>query len=196
MPKMKPPEEWHPEHPPMWNPQTRFEQGLVQVYTGDGKGKSTAAFGLALRAMGRGLKVKIIQFLKGNTRYGEIIALKQFPAIDVVQFGSPEFVNPLNPREEDRKMAQDALAHAREALLSEQYDLVIIDEINVAAKLGLISVDDILALIKDKPKRIELVLTGRDADPRVIEAADLVTQMTLIKHPYEKGISARYGIEY
>ena len=196
MPRMKPPEEWHPEHAPQWNPQTRFEEGLVQVYTGDGKGKSTAAFGLALRAMGRGLKVKVVQFLKGDTRYGEIIALKQFPAIDVVQFGSPEFVNPLHPREEDRQMARDALAHAREALLSEKYDIVIIDEIHVAAKLGLISVDDILGLIKDRPKRIELVLTGRDADPRVIEAADLVTQMTLIKHPYEKGISARYGIEY
>lgn len=196
MPRMKPPEQWRPERAPKWNPQTRFEQGLVQVYTGDGKGKSTAAFGLALRAMGRGLKVKIVQFLKGNTRYGEIIATKDLAAIDVVQFGSPEFVNPLHPREEDRQMARDALDHGREALLSGQYHLVILDEVNVAAKLGLISVDDILALIKEKPKAVELVLTGRDADPRVIEAADLVTQMTLIKHPYEKGISARYGIEY
>ena len=196
MPKMKPPEEWHPEHSPQWNPQTRFEEGLVQIYTGNGKGKSTACFGLALRAMGRGLKVKIVQFLKGDTRYGEIIALKNFPAIDVVQFGSPEFVNPLHPREEDRKMAQDALEHGREALLSGRYDIVIMDEIHVAAKLGLISVDDILDLIRGKPKPVELVLTGRDADARVIEAADLVTEMRLIKHPYEKGISARYGIEY
>ncbi|MDP2661887.1 MAG: cob(I)yrinic acid a,c-diamide adenosyltransferase [Dehalococcoidia bacterium] len=193
---MKPPEEWSSKQAPKWNPQVRFEQGLVQVYTGDGKGKSTAAFGLALRATGRGLKVKIVQFLKGDTRYGEIIAIKTFPTVDVVQFGSPEFVNPLHPREEDRQMAQDAYDHARQALLSGQFDLVIIDEINVAAKLGLISVDDILNLIKEKPKQVELVLTGRDADPRVIEAADLVTQMTLIKHPYEKGISARYGIEY
>lgn len=196
MPKMKPPEEWHPQHPPQWNPQVRFEEGLVQVYTGDGKGKSTAAFGLALRAMGRGLKVKIVQFLKGDTRYGEIIALQQFPAIEVVQFGSPEFVNPLHPREEDRRLAQEALEQGRQALLSGRYDIVIMDEVHVAAKLGLISVEDILALIGERPKRVELVLTGRDADPRVIEAADLVTQMTLIKHPYQKGISARYGIEY
>ena len=196
MPKMKPPEDWHPEHSPMWNPQTRFEEGLVQVYTGNGKGKSTACFGLALRAMGRGLKVKIVQFLKGDTRYGEIIALKNFPAVEVEQFGSPEFVNPLHPREQDRAMAREAYDAGRQALLSGKFDLVIMDEVNVAAKLGLISVDDILALIKEKPKSVELVLSGRDADPRVIEAADLVTEMTLIKHPYEKGISARYGIEY
>ncbi|MDO8691801.1 MAG: cob(I)yrinic acid a,c-diamide adenosyltransferase [Dehalococcoidia bacterium] len=194
---MKPPEEWNSERAPKWKPpQTRFEQGLVQVYTGDGKGKSTAAFGLALRATGRGLKVKIVQLLKGDTSYGEIIAIRSFPTVDIVQFGSPEFVNPLHPREEDRQMARDAYDHARQALLSGQFDVVIIDEINVAAKLGLISVDDILNLIKEKPKQVELVLTGRDADPRVIEAADLVTQMTLIKHPYEKGISARFGIEY
>lgn len=196
MAKMKPPEKWHPKHSPRWQPKERFEEGLVQVYTGDGKGKSTAAFGLALRAMGRGLKVKIVQFLKGDTRYGEIIALKEFPAIDVVQFGSPEFVNPLHPREEDRQMAREALEHGRQALLSGRYDLVIMDEVHVAAKLGLISVEDILALMREKPKKVELVLTGRDADPRVIEAADLVTQMTLIKHPYQKGITARYGIEY
>lgn len=194
MPKMKPPEEW--SRNPKWNPQTRFEEGLVQVYTGNGKGKSTACFGLALRAMGRGLKVKIVQFLKGDSRYGEIIALKGFPAVEVVQFGSAEFVNPLNPRPKDRRIAQDGLREVRESLLSEKYDVVIADEIHVAAKLGLISVDDVLSLIKDRPKRVELVLSGRDADPRVIEAADLVTEMTLIKHPYEKGISARYGIEY
>ncbi len=196
MPRMKPPEEWHPEHAPKWNPQTKFEEGLVQVYTGDGKGKSTACFGLALRALGRGLRVKIVQFLKGDTRYGEIIAIKKLANVDVVQFGSPEFVNPLHPREEDRQMARDAYENARQALISGGFDLVIMDEVNVAAKLGLISVDDVLALIKDKPKNVELVLSGRDADPRVIEAADLVTQMTLIKHPYQKGISARFGIEY
>lgn len=196
MARMKPPEKWHPKRPPKWTAPTKFEEGLVQVYTGDGKGKSTAAFGLALRAMGRGLKVKIVQFLKGDTRYGEIIALKQFPAIDVVQFGTPEFVNPLHPKEEDRQMAREALEHGREALLSGQYDIVILDEINVAARLGLIAVDDILALIKERPSKVELVLTGRDADPRVIEAADLVTEMTVIKHPYQKGVTARYGIEY
>jgi cob(I)alamin adenosyltransferase len=193
---MKPPEKWAPGKPPAWRPKERFEEGLVQVYTGDGKGKSTAAFGLALRAMGRGLKVKIVQFLKGDTRYGEMIALKEFPAIEVVQFGSPEFVNPLQPREEDRQMAREALEHGREAMLSGRFQLVIMDEIHVAAKLGLITVEDILALIKERPKRVELVLTGRDADPQVIEASDLVTEMTLVKHPYQKGITARYGIEF
>jgi len=168
----------------------------VQVYTGDGKGKTTAALGLAMRAAGHGLKVYIIQFMKGWPNYGELKSLAGHPQITLRQFGRPEFVDPRKPESVDREMAQDALREARRVLTSGSYELVILDEVNVALKYGLIELKDILALIEEKPEHVELILTGRYAPSEVIERADLVTEMREVKHPYRAGIKGRKGIDY
>lgn len=174
----------------------QLEKGLVQVYTGNGKGKTTAALGLALRAVGRGLKVFIIQFMKGGGPYGEHLAAEKLaPLLTICQTGRSGWVNRDNPDKEDRQLAQDALTMAKEALLSGDADLVILDEINGAVAMGLVEAEQVLALMEGKPAHVELVLTGRNADPRIIEAADLVTEMREIKHYYKAGIAARIGIE-
>jgi cob(I)alamin adenosyltransferase len=174
----------------------RLEQGLIEVYTGDGKGKTTAALGLALRAAGRGLRVYIVQFMKGRTDYGEVAALLHQPNITLVQFGRPDFVDRDKPDPQDVVMAQEALEHGLDILANGQYDVLILDEINVALDYGLLSLDQVLALLDTKPPHVELVLTGRYAHPQVIERADLVTEMLSIKHPYHNGIGGRKGIEY
>jgi len=174
----------------------RLEQGLIEVYTGDGKGKTTAALGLALRAAGRGLRVYIVQFMKGRTDYGEVAALQHQPNITLVQFGRPDFVDRDKPDPQDVVMAQEALEHSLDILANGQYDVLILDEINVALDYGLLSLDQVLALLDTKPPHVELVLTGRYAHPQVIERADLVTEMLSIKHPYHNGIGGRKGIEY
>jgi len=173
-----------------------LEQGLIQVYTGDGKGKTTAALGLALRAAGHGLQVYIIQFMKGWPDYGELAALQHQPNITLVQFGRPDFVDRDNPDPQDVRMAQEALRHGLDILSDGQYDVVILDEINVALDYGLLSLDQVLALLDARLPHVELVLTGRAAHPRIIERADLVTEMRSIKHPYAQGIHGRRGIEY
>ncbi|MBM4431099.1 MAG: cob(I)yrinic acid a,c-diamide adenosyltransferase, partial [Chloroflexi bacterium] len=170
--------------------------GLVQVYTGDGKGKTTAALGLALRAAGQGLQVYIVQFMKGWPDYGELVALRHQPNITLVQFGRPDFVDRDNPDPRDVQMAQEALQHVLDVLSDGRYDVVVLDEINVALDYGLLSLQRVLALLEAKPGHVELVLTGRNAHPEVIRRADLVTEMRLIKHPYEAGIAGRRGIEY
>lgn len=173
-----------------------LEQGLVQVYTGNGKGKTTAALGLAFRAVGRGMHVCMIQFIKGGGHYGEHLAAEKFfPELTIHQSGRDNWIfrDKLDP--EDIRIAREALELARIALIGEAYDLVILDEINGAAWFGLIDVDDILALLAVKPPQVELVLTGRSADERVIAAADLVTEMVEIKHYYQQGVAARVGIE-
>jgi cob(I)alamin adenosyltransferase len=172
-----------------------LERGCVQVYTGNGKGKTTAALGLALRAVGRGLKVCVFQFIKGGGPYGEhLIAEKLAPLFTIIQSGRPGWVN-TKDISEDRQVAQDALLRAQEILTSNAYDLVVLDEINGAVNFGLIDVEQVLDLIALKPERVELVLTGRNVHERVIEAADLVTEMREIKHYYAAGIPARTGIE-
>ena len=172
-----------------------LERGCVQVYTGNGKGKTTAALGLALRAIGRGLKVCVFQFIKGGGPYGEhLIAEKLAPLFTIIQTGRPGWVNTKDITE-DRRVAQDALNQARKILLSDEYDLVILDEINGAVGFGLIDIEQVLELIRLKPERMELVLTGRNVSPQVIEAADLVTEMREIKHYYKAGVPARTGIE-
>ncbi|MFH1028337.1 MAG: cob(I)yrinic acid a,c-diamide adenosyltransferase [Pseudomonadota bacterium] len=172
-----------------------LERGCTQVYTGNGKGKTTAALGLALRAVGRGFKVCVFQFIKGGGPYGEhLIAEKLAPLYTIIQTGRPGWVN-TGDITEDRRLAQEAYAQAIELLTSGEYDLFICDEINGAAGFGLIDVDQILELITLRPERTELVLTGRNADQRVIEAADLVTEMREIKHYYKAGVPARTGIE-
>ena len=173
-----------------------LEKGQVQVYTGNGKGKTTAALGLALRAVGRGLRVCMVQFIKGGGEYGEHLAAERLaPLLTIHQTGRDcwIFKDKLDP--EDIRIARETLELARRALTGGQYDLVILDEINGAAWFGLIGVEDILELIAARPERTELVLTGRSADPRVIEAADLVTEMVEVKHYYQAGVQARIGIE-
>jgi len=171
-------------------------QGLTQVYTGDGKGKTTAALGLALRAVGRGLQVCIIQFIKGGGAYGEHLAAANLaPRLTIHQTGRDGWIyrDRLDP--EDIRIAGETLALARQALRSGAYDLVILDEINGAAWFGLIAPEAILELIAQKPPTVELVLTGRSADERVVAAADLVTEMREVKHYYQQGVPARVGIE-
>ncbi len=172
-----------------------LEQGCVQVYTGNGKGKTTAALGLALRAVGRGLKVCMFQFIKGGGRYGEHLAAEKLaPLLTIIQSGRPGWVN-TKEITEDRRIAQEALTQVRELLTSGEFDLFICDEINGAVGFGLIDIEQVLELIRNKPEKTELVLTGRNADERIIEAADLVTEMCEIKHYYKAGIPARIGIE-
>ena len=174
----------------------KLEQGLIQVYTGNGKGKTTASLGLALRGVGRELMVCMIQFMKGGGPYGEQMAAKRLaPFLTIVQTGRPGWVNKENPHETDKQLAREALELARRAVTGGEYDLVIMDEINGAVSMGLIPVDQLLELMRDKPPTVELVLTGRNADPRVIEAADLVTEMREVKHYYKAGVPARIGIE-
>lgn len=175
---------------------SKIAKGLVQVYTGTGKGKTTAALGLALRAVGKGLKVYMIQFMKGDIEYGEIITAKNMENFEIVQIGRPEFVDKNNPAEIDIKLANDALDHAREIISSNNYDIVILDEINVAVDWKLIEVENVIELIKTKPEHVELVLTGRYAPQEIIDIADLVTEMQEIKHPYNDGVEARNGIEH
>jgi cob(I)alamin adenosyltransferase len=172
-----------------------LEQGCVQVYTGNGKGKTTASLGLALRAVGRGLKVCVFQFIKGGGRYGEHLAAEKLaPLLTIIQTGRPGWVNTKDITE-DRRTAQEAFVQAEELLTSGEFDLFICDEINGAVGFGLIDVEQVLELISRRPEKTEMVLTGRNADERVIEAADLVTEMREIKHYYKAGVPARTGIE-
>jgi cob(I)alamin adenosyltransferase len=174
----------------------KLEKGLVQVYTGNGKGKSSAAFGLALRAIGRGLKVYIIQFIKGGFDYGELYLVDKLPNLTLRAFGRGKFVTAKPPEKEDIELAEEAFQLAKEVVESGKYDIVILDEINVALNLKLISLEKVLELIKRKPKHVELVLTGRFAPSQIIENADLVTEMKEVKHPFNRGYEARKGIEY
>lgn len=172
-----------------------LERGCVQVYTGNGKGKTTAALGLALRAVGRGLRVCFFQFIKGGGPYGEhLIAEKLAPLLTIVNTGRPGWVN-VKDISEDRRVAQQAFEQAKEILLSGDYDLIVLDEINGAVGFGLIDVEQVLELIHIRPEKVELVLTGRNVSDKVIEAADLVTEMCEIKHYYKAGVPARTGIE-
>jgi len=174
----------------------KLERGLVQVYTGNGKGKTSAAFGLALRAVGRGLKVFIIQFIKGGFDYGELYVVNKLPNLTLKAFGRGKFVTEKPAGKEDVALASEALALAEEAVRSGRYDVVILDELSVALSLNLIDLEKVLKLIKEKPKHVELVLTGRDAPEEIVEVADLVTEMKEVKHPFKKGFPARKGIEY
>ncbi len=173
-----------------------LEQGLVQLFTGDGKGKTSAALGVILRAAGHNLRVHLIYFMKGDYPYGERQALAALPNVDISLCGQDHFVDPENVRPEEIAEAQRGLDMARRVLHSGDYDVVVLDEINVAVGWKLLDVDDVLDLVRGRPERVELMLTGRYADPKLVDAADLVTEMVNIKHPYEKGILSRKGIDY
>jgi len=168
----------------------------VQVYTGDGKGKTSTALGVVLRALGQGLRVYIVFFMKGDYPYGERAILSKLSGVTVASFGRREFVDPAHIAPKDMEQASQALAAAREAMLSSNYDLVVLDEVNVAVAWKLVALDAVIKLIKDKPTNVELILTGRQADAELIKLADLVTEMVKIKHPYDKGVPARKGIDY
>ena len=170
------------------------EERLVEIFTGNGKGKTTAALGTVLRAAGQGLRVHIVQFMKGTYPYGEHQALAQLPNVTVARFG--HFVDPQNIRDEEREEAERALMAGRKAIFSGGYDLVVLDEVNIAAAWGLVELDEVIRLIREKPGDVELILTGRYADPRLIDLADLVTEMVEVKHPYQKGVKSRRGFEY
>jgi len=171
-------------------------QGLIQVYTGPGKGKTTAALGLALRAAGQSMRVYIIQFMKGWPHYGELVSVQKLPEITLRQFGRAEFVDKDNPHPEDIRLAREALEHARQIIDGGEQDMLILDEVNVALAWGLIEMEELLALMDAKPEDMELVLTGRSAHPEVMKRADLVTEMLDIKHPFDAGVPARQGIEF
>jgi cob(I)alamin adenosyltransferase len=174
----------------------KLDRGSVQVYTGNCKGKTTAALGLAFRAVGRGLKVVMIQFMKGGGPYGEHLAAARLaPDLTIIPTGREGWVNRDNPAKEDIELAAGALSLAKEKLLSGQYDMVILDEANGAVSFGLIAVEDLLELVNLRPYAVELVFTGRNAHPKLVEAADLVTEMVEIKHYYKAGMPARIGIE-
>jgi len=209
---------------------SRLTRGLVQVYTGDAKGKTTAAWGQALRAAGRGLRVCFVMFLKGDTDLGETRAAARLaPEVTVRQFGAsrqelarrqsdvgaasrgdpnrPQDRAPTGSRalaswwqagyaDDDRRMAREGLAFARAAMASGEYDLVVLDEANVALSGGLLEVGEVLAALRERPAHVEVILTGRNAPEQIIAAADLVTEMRSLKHPFDMGLPARRGIEY
>ena len=172
-----------------------LEKGYIHVYTGPGKGKTTAALGLGLRAAGAGFKVYMIQFMKGR-RYSELDAVEKIADFTIVQYGRDEFVNKEKPEQVDIKLAKEGFAHAQEIIKSEKYNMVILDEINVAVDFNLIKIEDVIKLIEEKPEKLELVLTGRYAHPEISKMADLVTEMLEIKHPYQNGVTARKGVDY
>jgi len=174
----------------------KLDKGLIQVYTGNGKGKTSAAFGLALRAAGRGLRIYIIQFIKGGFDYGELHVVNKIPNVTLKAFGRGKFITEKPPQKEDVELAEHALQLARSIVKGGQHDIIILDEINVALNLKLIDIKEVLDLIKSKPKHVELVLTGRNAPDQIIEAANLVSDVTEIKHPFKEGYKSRKGIEY
>ena len=175
------------------------DKGLVIVYTGNGKGKTTAALGMALRAIGYEHKVCMLQFIKGSWHYGEMDSSKKLePNFELIAIGKG-FVGILDdnsPREEHEKYAAEALRICREKINSGNYNVVILDEVNYAINLGLIDVQEIIKLIKEKPSNLDLVLTGRDVKEEIVELADLVTEMKEIKHPFKSGIKAKKGIDF
>jgi cob(I)alamin adenosyltransferase len=167
---------------------------MIQIYTGTGKGKTTAALGLAIRAAGAGLKVYIGQFIKGKS-YNEFKILKNIPNIKIEQYGRGCFIKQ-KPRQIDIDLAHKGLKRIREVIIEGRYNLVILDEVNVALHFGILRINEVIKLLKSAPKNIELVLTGRWAHPEVRKLADLISEIKEVKHYYRKGIKARKGIEY
>ena len=171
-------------------------KGYIQVYTGNGKGKTTASLGLAVRAAGHGLRTVIIQFMKGWIDYGELAGAAMLsPFVTIHQAGRDTFVNRTNPDPEDLRLARDGWELAKETILGGKADIVVLDEINCAVDFGLLPVAEVLDLLRKKPDGMEIVLTGRGAHEEIVAVADLVTEMREIKHYYARGIDARVGVE-
>ncbi len=175
------------------------KDGLVIVYTGKGKGKTTAALGMALRAIGYNHKICMIQFIKGSWHYGEMSSTKKLePEFELIAAGKGfvGIIDDKTPREEHEKIAREAIRISKEKIQSGKYNIVILDEINYAINLGLVNLKDVLELITSKPVTLNLVLTGNHAKQEIIEIADLVTEMKEIKHPFQSGIKAKKGIDF
>jgi cob(I)alamin adenosyltransferase len=174
--------------------QTHNKEGYIQIYTGDGKGKTTAAIGLAIRAAGYGMTTYIGQFMKGQ-HYGELTALRDHPCITIEQYGDVECVHREEITQKHIDQAQQGLKQARKAMHSHQYDIIILDEINVAVWFDLITTEEVIELLNKRPKNVEFILTGRRAPEAFLEMADLVSDVKEIKHYYKQGVKARTGIE-
>jgi cob(I)alamin adenosyltransferase len=172
----------------------QLPQGYVQIYTGDGKGKTTAALGLALRASGHGMRTYVGQFMKGQ-HYGELDALRDIRTITIEQYGDVRCIHREEVTLEHVAQARRGLERARQAMLSGQYDVVVLDEVNVTVWFGLLTVEEVLAFLDERPDHVEVILTGRRAPQELIERADLVTEMREVKHYYRQGVTARAGIE-
>ena len=177
------------------------KHGYIQVYTGDGKGKTTASLGLAMRALGRCWKVLIIMFTKGGDDYGELNSFRELsPEISknltIIQAGLDRIVYRANQSEEDLKEIKKGWELAKNAIKNDEYNLIILDEANIAIDMGFIDIDEAVEILKNKPEEMEIVLTGRNANPKIIEIAHLVSEIKPVKHYWDKGVSARKGIEY
>ena len=175
------------------------ESGLTIVYTGKGKGKTTAALGIVLRATGHAKKICMIQFIKGSWHYGEMYSSKRLePEFEMIAIGKGfvGIIDDKSPKEEHEKIAREAIKISAEKIQSGKYDIVILDEINYAINLGLVKVEDVINLIKTKPRQLDLILTGNYAKDDIIKLADLVTEMKEIKHPFQRGIKAKKGIDF
>lgn len=173
----------------------RERQGLLMVYTGDGKGKTTAAVGQAVRALGHGYRVFMLHFMKGRD-YGEFLAARNIPGLTIVKAGRDEFVKRGDPEPLDVEMARKALKMAREAIQNGDYDLVVLDELNVAVNYGLLPLEEVLDILRNRPAGVDIILTGREAAPEIMALADLVSEVKEIKHHYASGVQSRKGIEY
>jgi cob(I)alamin adenosyltransferase len=177
--------------------ETRLAQGRIQVYTGDGKGKTTCALGLALRAVGHGFQVYMVQFMKGwETGEARVAAARLAPDMTLRPFGRPGLVNLRAPAPEDLALIREAWALARQVILAGEHDLVILDEINLALAFDLLPRGEVYQVLRDRPRGVEVVLTGRQAPPELVELADLVTEMRPVKHYFDAAVQARRGIEW
>ena len=170
--------------------------GRVHVITGPGKGKTTAAFGLALRAVGHGLRVSVVQFMKTGETTGEVIAAEQLKKVRVAQFGTGQFVGAGSISENDRKSAAKAVEYARKQATGGKCDLLVLDEVNVAVFFGLVTAKEVIDLLEERTDGMEVVLTGRNAPEEFIQYADYVSHIDTVKHPYDQGVPARKGIEW
>jgi cob(I)alamin adenosyltransferase len=179
------------------HPKEALEKGLVSIFTGQGKGKTTAAIGTAVRAAGHGLKVYILFFMKGKKYvHGEFKALSEMPNITLKYFGQRSWACGTETLPEHKETAQQVLADVRKAMKAGQYDLIVLDEANIAIHNGLIELDDIVSFIDHKPENVEIIITGRNANPALVRMADLVSEILMIKHPFNEGVTARRGIDY
>jgi len=170
--------------------------GLLQVYTGDGKGKTTASLGLAFRAIGHGMNVCMLQFMKNSDIYGEVRLAEKMPGLTIIPVGRHDFVNLKNPEEIDIRLAQSGWEQAKEIISSQKYDIVILDEINVALACGLLEEKSVVDFLSTGRGKTEIIATGCWAPQALLDAADLVTEMKNIRHPYSKGIDSREGIDH
>lgn len=177
------------------------KHGYIQVYTGDGKGKTTASLGLAMRALGRCWKVLIIMFTKGGDNYGELVSFRNLSPqiaqnLTIIQAGLDRIVYSDNKNENDEEEIKKGWEIAKKAIKNDEYNLIILDEANIAIDLGFIDVDEVVDVLKNKPEEMEIVLTGRNANKKIVDIAHLVSEIKPIKHYWDTGIAARKGIEY